>query len=144
MDKPSDTDLSLFRPAPDEIHDLVPHIMRHPVPGQSSPKTFFSATCSAINSAKTSSFGLHLLLQELDPFLLFLHLAVGTLLKLKSGGSVLEQFLLPAVEHRCAQAQFFTQFRDWHTVQKMPPQDGYFFFWGEMLPFLPHTFAPLS
>jgi hypothetical protein len=26
----------------------------------------------------------------------------------------------------------------------MPPQDGYFFFWGEMLPFLPHTFAPLS
>jgi len=26
----------------------------------------------------------------------------------------------------------------------MPPQDGYFFFWSEMLPFLPHTFAPLS
>jgi hypothetical protein len=26
----------------------------------------------------------------------------------------------------------------------MPPQDGYFFFRGEMLPFLPHTFAPLS
>jgi len=26
----------------------------------------------------------------------------------------------------------------------MPPQDGYFFFWGEMLSFFPHTFAPLS
>ena len=22
----------------------------------------------------------------------------------------------------------------------MPPQDGYFFFWSEMLPFVPHTF----
>jgi hypothetical protein len=31
------------------------------------------------------------------------------------------------------------------TVDKIaPPQDGYFFFRGEMLPFLPHTFAPLS
>src|SRR5580692_5527958 len=68
----------------------------------------------------------------------------GTFLRLKSDGSVLEQFLLPAVEHRWPQAQFFTQLRDWHFVHKMPPQDGYFFFWGEMLPFLPHTFAPLS
>jgi hypothetical protein len=25
---------------------------------------------------------------------------------------------------------------------KMPSQDGYFFFWREMLPFLPHTFVP--
>src|SRR5580704_17208772 len=88
--------------------------------------------------------GLHLLLQELDPFLLLLHLSLGTLLRLKSGGSVLEQFLLPAVEHRWAQTQFFTELRDWHFVHKMPPQDGYFFFRGEMLPFLPHTFAPLS
>jgi hypothetical protein len=29
-------------------------------------------------------------------------------------------------------------------LQRWPPQDGYFFFRGEMLPFLPHTFAPLS
>src|SRR5260370_1933587 len=55
VDKPSDADLSPFRPAPDEIHDLVPHVVRHPVPGQSSPRLFFSAMCSAINSAKTSS-----------------------------------------------------------------------------------------
>jgi hypothetical protein len=34
--------------------------------------------------------------------------------------------------------------RDWYFVHKMPPQGGYFFFRGEMLPFLPHTFAPLS
>src|SRR5579863_4724080 len=45
---------------------------------------------------------------------------------------------------RQPQAQFLTQLRDWHFVDKMPPQDGYFFFWSEMLPFLPHTFAPLS
>jgi hypothetical protein len=41
--------------------------------------------------------GLHLLLQELNPFLLLLHLAVGTLLSLKGSPSVLEEFLLPAV-----------------------------------------------
>src|SRR5438309_8091912 len=77
-------------------------------------------------------------------FLLLLHLAVGTSLRLKSGGSVLEQFFLPAVEHCWPQAEFFTQLRDGYFVHKMPPQDGYFFFWCEMLPFLLHTFAPLS
>jgi hypothetical protein len=71
-------------------------------------------------------------------------LAMGTLLRLKSGGSVLEEIFLPAAEHRWPQAEFFTQLRDGHFVHKMPPQDGYFLFWGEMLPFLPHTFAPLS
>jgi hypothetical protein len=33
MNESSDTDLGLFRPTPDEIHHLVPHIMRHPAPG---------------------------------------------------------------------------------------------------------------
>jgi hypothetical protein len=44
--------------------------------------------------------GLHLLLQELDPFLLLLDLADGAFLRLEGGGSVLEELLLPAVEHR--------------------------------------------
>src|SRR3954465_15526246 len=48
-------DLSLVRPAPDEIHDLVPRVVRHPNPVQISPRLFFKATCSAINSASTSS-----------------------------------------------------------------------------------------
>jgi hypothetical protein len=30
--------------------------VRNPDPGQSSPTLFFRATCSAISSAKTSSF----------------------------------------------------------------------------------------
>src|SRR5262249_19219915 len=51
----SDTDLRLLRPAPDEIYHLIPHIMRHPALGQSSPRLFFKATCSAISSARTSS-----------------------------------------------------------------------------------------
>src|ERR1041385_3206095 len=55
-DEAPGTDLGLLRPAPDEIHDLVPRIVRNPEPGQSSPISFFSATCSAINSARTSSF----------------------------------------------------------------------------------------
>src|ERR1017187_1857299 len=33
MNEPSDTDLGLLRPVPDEIHHLVPHIMRHPAAG---------------------------------------------------------------------------------------------------------------
>src|SRR5215470_16951553 len=54
-DESPDADLGLFRPAPDVIHHLIPHIMRHPAPGQSSPRLFFSAMCSAISSARTSS-----------------------------------------------------------------------------------------
>ena len=68
----------------------------------------------------------------------------GTLLRLESGGSVLEQLLLPAVEHRWPQASSSHRSETGCSVHKMPPQDGYFFFWREMLPFLPHTFAPLS
>ena len=54
-DKPPGADLSLLRPAPDKVNDLIPRIVRNPDPGQSSPSVFFSATCSAINSARTSS-----------------------------------------------------------------------------------------
>jgi len=32
-DTETDADLGLLRPAPDEIHYLVPHVMRHPVAG---------------------------------------------------------------------------------------------------------------
>src|ERR1035437_8161541 len=32
----------LLRPAPDEIHHLIPHIMRHPRRGQSSPRLFLT------------------------------------------------------------------------------------------------------
>src|SRR6476620_10545207 len=53
--EPPGADLGLLRPAPDEIHDLIPCIVRDPDSGQSSPMSFFSATCSAISSAKTSS-----------------------------------------------------------------------------------------
>jgi hypothetical protein len=35
-------DLAGLRPAPDKIHDLVPHIVRHPHPGQSSPRFFLA------------------------------------------------------------------------------------------------------
>src|SRR6516162_5243970 len=50
-----DANLGRFRPASDKIHHLIPHIMRHPVLSQSSPRLFFNATCSAISSARTSS-----------------------------------------------------------------------------------------
>jgi hypothetical protein len=52
---PPGADPGLLGPAPDEIHDLIPRIVRNPDPGQSSPISFFSVTCSAISSARTSS-----------------------------------------------------------------------------------------
>src|SRR6266571_3293095 len=85
--------------------------------------------------------GLHLLLQKLNPFLLLLHLAVGTFLRLKGSRSVLEELLLPAVEHRRLQAQFFTQIRNWHLVQKVPPQNGNLLLSSVVLALFPHTFA---
>jgi hypothetical protein len=60
----------------------------------------------------------HDLLQELNPFLLLFHPAVGTLLSLKGGRSVLEELLLPAIEHRWPQAQFFTRVRDRRLIQR--------------------------
>src|SRR6266567_7433893 len=56
LDEAPSADLGLLRPAPDEIHDLIPRIVRDPGPGQSSPSVFFRATCSAISSPRTSSF----------------------------------------------------------------------------------------
>jgi hypothetical protein len=69
--------------------------------------------------------------RELNPFLLLLY-------------SVLEKLLLPAVKHRRLQAQFFTQIRNRHFVQKMPPQNGNLFFSSVVLTLFPDTFAPLS
>jgi hypothetical protein len=42
-------------PTPDEIHDLIPRIVRNPAPGQNSPMSSFSATCSA-QFCNTSEF----------------------------------------------------------------------------------------
>ena len=99
-DEPSDADGSLLRPAPDEIHDTRSRTSCGTQIPVRDPKTFFSAMCSIINSARTSSLVCTTFFSENSiPFLLLLHLAVGTPLRLKSGGSVLEQFFLPAVEH---------------------------------------------
>src|ERR1700678_2816501 len=40
IDASSDADLGLLRPAPDEIYDQIPHVVRHPDLGQSSPRPF--------------------------------------------------------------------------------------------------------
>src|SRR5260370_35469456 len=55
MNESADADLGLLRPAPDEIDHLIPHIVRHPDLGQSSPRLFFKAMRAAIISARTSS-----------------------------------------------------------------------------------------
>ena len=55
MNESADADLGLLRPASDEIDHLIPHIVRHPGLGQSSPRLFFNAMCSPISSARISS-----------------------------------------------------------------------------------------
>src|SRR5262249_46885715 len=52
--EPPGADLGPLRPAPDEIHDLVPR-RAEPRPRSEFPKRFFRATCSAISSDRTSS-----------------------------------------------------------------------------------------
>src|SRR5262249_18605943 len=55
LNESPDADLAGIGPAPDEIHDLIPRIVRDPDLVQSSPSSFFSSMCSAISSARTSS-----------------------------------------------------------------------------------------
>src|SRR5580704_9578257 len=40
IDEPSSADLGAIRPAPDEVDNLVPRIVRNPDSGQSSPRLF--------------------------------------------------------------------------------------------------------
>jgi hypothetical protein len=85
---------------------------------------------------------LDLLLQIRDSFLF--GLMVGSASLLESRGSVLEELLLLAIEHRRLEPQFVTQIRDRHPFHQMPPQNGDFFFRRVVLPLLFHVFAPLS
>ena len=85
---------------------------------------------------------LDLLFQIRDSFLF--RLMVGAAFLLKGGGSVLEELLLPAVEHGWLKSPFVTQIRDWHSFHQMPPQNGDLLFRRVVLPSFLHVFAPLS
>src|SRR5713226_8664193 len=85
---------------------------------------------------------LDLPLQIGDSFLFVLMVGPSSLLE--SRGSVLEELLLPAVEHRRLEPEFVTEIRDWHSFHEMPPQNGDLFFRRVVLPLLLHMFAPLS
>src|SRR5947209_5192178 len=60
-----------------------------------------------------------------------------------TGEAVLEELLLPAVEHRRLEPRLVTQIRDRHSFHQMPPENGGFFFRRVVLPLLFHVFAPL-
>src|SRR6516162_3231057 len=82
---------------------------------------------------------LDLLLQKLDAFLL--GLVVGAGFGLESGGPVLEELFLPAVENRRLQPQFVTQLGDRLLFQQMSPEDGDLLFCGVVLPLFFHAFS---
>lgn len=48
------SEIGLVDPAVDEINDRVTRVMGNPRATQSSPRSFFSATCSSISSERTS------------------------------------------------------------------------------------------
>ena len=63
---------------------------------------------------------------------------------LERRGSVLEELLLPAIEHRRPVPHLVTQIRDGHSFQQMQPQDVDLFFRRAVLPLLLPLLAPLS
>ena len=84
---------------------------------------------------------LDLPLQICDSFLF--GLMVGSTSLLKSRSSVLEELLLPAVEHRRLESRLVTQIRNWHSFNQMPPQNCDLLFRRVVLPLFLHGFAPL-
>ena len=84
-------------------------------------------------SAKTSSF-VRIFLSRCDSFLF--GGVVGPRFLLKGSCPVLEELLLPAVEHRRLEPQFVTQIRDRHSFHQMPPQNGDLLFRRVVLPLL--------
>ena len=85
---------------------------------------------------------LNLLFQMRDSFLL--GLMVGAASLLESGGSVLEELLLPAVEYGWLESRLVTRVRDRHSFHQMPPQNGDLLFRQVVLPLSFHVFVPLS
>ena len=85
---------------------------------------------------------LDLLFQIRNPLLFGLMVLRSSLLE--SGGSVLEELLLPAVEHGWLEFQLVTQVRDRHSFHQMSPQNGDLLFRRVVFPSFLHVFAPLS
>jgi len=80
---------------------------------------------------------LELLLQVGDPAVLGIAGAVGA--GFESSGSILEELLLPAVEHRRMDAILVTQVRHGGVFEKMEPENGDLLLGSETLPsFLGH------
>jgi hypothetical protein len=74
---------------------------------------------------------LELLLQQRD--LLVLGVGGPSGAGLEGDGTVLEELLLPAVEHRGVHAVLVTQIRDGNVFEEMEPQDGDLLLGGESL-----------
>jgi hypothetical protein len=81
--------------------------------------------------------GLDFLLQPRDAFLL--GLATAAILGLESGGAVLKEFFLPAVENCRLKCQLVAELRDRLVVDQMPPQNGDLLLGGVVLSLLPHA-----
>jgi hypothetical protein len=85
---------------------------------------------------------LDLLLQVCNPLLV--SGMVGWPFLLEGSSSVLEEFLLPAVEDRRLEPHFIAQLRDGLLLQQVPPQDGDLLFRSVLLPLLLHALSPFS
>ena len=86
--------------------------------------------------------GSDFLLQPRDAFLL--GLATAAVFGLESGGAVLKEVLLPAVEYRRLQGELVAELRDRLAVHQIPPQNGDLLFGCVVLSLFPHASSPLA
>jgi hypothetical protein len=122
FDEPPGADLGLFRPAPDEIHELVPRMVRNPDTAQSAPSFFLGphappSTQPEPHRSGSSSPGRQSAVGRLSGCMALL---------LEGGRAVFEKLLVPAIEGRGLQAKFIAELRDRLLLQQMPRQDGDF------------------
>jgi hypothetical protein len=89
-------------------------------------------------------FGLHLLLQELNPFLLLLHLAVEALLGLKGAAPFSKTSFCQGQSIVGPQAQFLTQSETGTLSKRYRLRIATLLFCGVVRSFFSHTFAALS
>src|SRR5689334_20233851 len=73
-----------------------------------------------------------LLLQECDPLLLEVSRPLGA--TFEGGGAVVEELLLPAVEHRGMDTVAVAEVRNRRVLQEVEPEDREFLLGGESLP----------
>ncbi len=118
-------------PMPDELDECITGGLGNPGSVQSSPSSFFSLICSSMSSERTSCLRWSFCSRR--AILPVLGIAGASGAGFEGGRAVLEELLLPAVEHRGVDAVLVAQIRDGGVFKEMEPKDGNLLLGGESL-----------